>query len=102
MGDKLALLGVITAFIVVFVVGAWVGMLVSSYDEPPPTDDSYYCLRGQVVVNPNAPFDAVIIGESMICARDWKLSGIYGPTLDDLDGPIEFRDLVEEVGDDGR
>ncbi len=33
---------------------------------------------------------------------DWKLTGIYGPTLDELDGPIKFSDLVEEVGDDGR
>ncbi len=101
MLDKIFAAIVIVALSVMFGAGFFIGLIWPT-EEALVKNDSYYCLKGQVVVNPNAPFDSVIIGESMICARDWKLTGIYGPTLDELDGPIEFSDLVEEVGgDDG-
>lgn len=59
-------------------------------------DDDYTCLNGRVVVEVDrATFGtaSVIVGESVICGRDWKISGIYGPTIEDWDAPIEFNDL---------
>jgi len=57
----------------------------------------WLCLNGKVqVVSPTATnrySDMSIIGEGIICAPEWKISGVYGPNIESWDGPIEFRDF---------
>ena len=71
--------------------------------EPTPIPESeFHCFPGKVeMVSPdiaNGGFMISIVGEQVICARDWKLSGIYGPVgaLEaNPDKPITFSDLDE-------
>ena len=73
--------------------------------EPTPIPESeYHCFPGKVeMVSPdiaNGGFMISIVGEQVICARDWKLSGIYGPVgaLEaNPDKPITFSDLDEII-----
>ena len=81
--------------------------------EPTPIPESeFHCFPGKVeMVSPdiaNGGFMISIVGEQVICARDWKLSGIYGPvgaleanphkpmTFSDLDDIMQKQKQVEE------
>ena len=71
--------------------------------EPTPIPESeYHCFPGKVeMVSPdiaNGGFMISIVGEQVICARDWKLSGIYGPVgaLEaNPNRPLTFSDLED-------
>ena len=71
--------------------------------EPTPIPESEcHCFPGKVeMVSPdmaNGGFMLSVVGEQVLCARDWKLSGIYGPVgaLEaNPDRPITFSDLDE-------
>jgi len=50
----------------------------------PIPESEWYCLKGKVetfrIDGPYGNSTISIIGDQLICARDWKLSGIFGPT----------------------
>jgi len=63
-------------------------------------ESEWYCLKGKVetfrTTGPYGTSSVVIIGDQLICGRDWKISGIFGPTgfLDDHpEEVITFGDL---------
>jgi len=39
-----------------------------------------------------SPTPFTIIGEVVICARDWQISNIYGPDVETFYGRIKLRD----------
>ena len=71
--------------------------------EPTPIPESeFYCFTGKVeMVAPsqdNGGFMISIIGEQLLCARDWKMSNVYGPvgSLEaNPDKPLTFNDIQE-------
>ena len=72
--------------------------------QTPIPESEFHCFPGKVeMVSPdiaNGGFMISIVGEQVICARDWKLSGIYGPVgaLEaNPDKPITFSDLDEII-----
>lgn len=78
------------------VVGAMIALgavafIGHDYHEEP----EYSCLEGSVRVIDFADGSAGIIGEALICGRDWRISGIYGPTLDEYEGPLDFSNLED-------
>ena len=67
-----------------------------------PKDDSseYFCFRGSLAIMPQDT--SMVMGEQMVCAKDWTLSNMYGPVgilqqeLDKgNDTKINFRTLDE-------
>lgn len=42
----------------------------------------------------SAPF--IIIGETVICGKDWQLSDVYGPDVERFYGEIKIRDWDSE------
>ena len=59
------------------------------------TPEARKCMTQQIyLIDPssggNSPF--IIIGESVICARDWQISNIYGPDAETFYGRIKLRD----------
>ena len=73
--------------------------------EPTPIPESeFHCFTGKVeMVAPsqaNGGFMISIVGEQLLCARDWKMSNIYGPvgSLEaNPDRPLTFNDLQKMV-----
>jgi len=73
--------------------------------EPTPIPESeFHCFPGKVeMVSPdvaNGGFMISIVGEQVLCARDWKMSNLYGPvgSLEaNPDRPLTFHDLQEMV-----
>ena len=70
------------------------------HQSTPIPESEWYCLKGKVeVIRIDGPYGdstVSIIGDQLICARDWKLSGVFGPTgyLDDHpETVITFGDL---------
>ena len=81
--------------------------------EPTPIPEAeFHCCPGKVeMVSPdmaNGGFMLSVVGEKVLCDRDWKLSGIYGPvgaleanpdrtiTFSDLDEIMEKQKKVQE------
>jgi len=68
---------------------------------PTPIPESeWFCLKGKVeisrMIGSYGETSVVIIGDQLICGRDWRISGIYGPVgiLDDNpEKVITFGDL---------
>ena len=67
-----------------------------------PKDDSseYFCFRGSLAIMPQDT--SMVMGEQMVCAKDWTLSNMYGPVgilQDELDKgndtKISFKTLDE-------
>ena len=67
-----------------------------------PKDDSseYFCIRGSLAIMPQDT--SMVMGEQMVCAKDWTLSNMYGPVgilQDELDKgndtKISFKTLDE-------
>lgn len=52
------------------------------------------CVTGLFAVNTfNLPgFNGSIIGEQVICAKDWKISNIYGPSIEAFEDTIQFNE----------
>ena len=73
--------------------------------EPTPIPESeFHCFTGKVeMVAPsqsNGGFMISIVGEQLLCARDWRMSNLYGPvgSLEaNPDRPLTFHDLQEMV-----
>ena len=105
----------------VVVVSALVGFLMGCYNpalEPLPTytpypspearvvvvtptpvpDEGWMCFTGaiQIIDGSSNGVEISVIGEQVICAKEWKISNLYGPvgTLEkNPDKPLRFRDL---------
>ena len=73
--------------------------------EPTPIPESeFHCFTGKVeMVAPtveNGGFMISIVGEQLLCARDWKMSNVYGPvgSLEaNPDRPLTWNDLQAMV-----
>jgi len=70
----------------------------------PVPDEGWTCFTGKIqVVDGTAWEDNItiaIIGEQVICAKEWKISNLYGPVgslESDPDKPLTFRDLHELI-----
>ena len=70
----------------------------------PVPDEGWTCFTGKIeVVDGTAWEDNItiaIIGEQVICAKEWKISNLYGPvgSLESApDKPLTFRDLQELI-----
>ena len=70
----------------------------------PVPDEGWTCFTGKIeVVDGTAWEDNIsiaIIGEQVICAKEWKISNLYGPVgslESDPDKPLTFRDLQELI-----
>ena len=68
---------------------------------PSPADD-YMCFTGKIEVVQGTDWDKniqiAVIGEQVICAKEWHISNLYGPVgslESDPDNPLRFRDLKE-------
>ena len=70
----------------------------------PVPDEGWTCFTGKIeVVDGTAWEDNIsiaIIGEQVVCAKEWKISNLYGPVgslESDPDKPLTFRDLHELI-----
>ena len=77
-----------------------VSIIVSLDISAPKEQDEYYCFKGVLAVMPKQ--ETVVMGEQMVCAKDWTLSNMYGPVgilQDELDKgndtKINFSTLEE-------
>jgi len=69
---------------------------------PTPIPESeWICLKGKVEINayvgPYGENSSSIIGDQILCGRDWKISGVFGPAgyLDSHpEQVITFGDLI--------
>ena len=64
----------------------------------PSPADNWMCFNAQIEVVHNAKIFA--IGEQIFCAKDWRISNLYGPVghLDENpDTPLTFRSLREAI-----
>jgi len=50
------------------------------------------CMTQQVHIINTATSAFIIIGEAVICAKDWQISDIYGPDAETFYGRIKLRD----------
>ena len=63
--------------------------------EVTPTPGPWLCLKGKLQVSDEAGGQR-IIGEKLLCAPEWKVSNLYGPNLDNWEGPIPFSDFIPQ------
>ena len=81
-----------------FIVGITIGILGTLFSwviiEPSdsPIVETRKCMTRQVHLINAAASAFVIVGEAVICARDWQISGIYGPDAETFYGRIKLRD----------
>ena len=73
-------------------------------DPTPIPESEFHCFTGKVeMVAPtveNGGFMISIVGEQLLCARDWKMSNVYGPvgSLEaNPDRPLTWNDLQAMV-----
>lgn len=66
----------------------------------PVPDEGWACFTGKIEIIEGTEWDnqvhVSVIGEQVICAKEWKISNLYGPvgTLEsDPDKPLRFKDL---------
>ena len=66
----------------------------------PVPDEGWTCFTGKIQIIDGTPWEEniniSIIGEQVVCAKEWKISNLYGPvgTLEkNPDKPLRFRDL---------
>ena len=71
-----------------------------------PKDDSseFFCFKGEILIYPQD--HSRVMGEQMVCAKDWTLSNMYGPVgilQEELDKgndtTLSFRALDEIKGE---
>ena len=70
----------------------------------PVPDEGWTCFTGKIeVVDGTAWEDNIniaIIGEQVVCAKEWKISNLYGPVghlESNPDSPLRFRDLQDMI-----
>ena len=70
----------------------------------PVPDEGWTCFTGKVEVVRGTAWEPgvniSIVGEQVICAKEWKISNLYGPvgTLEsNPNRPLTFKDLQEEI-----
>jgi len=70
----------------------------------PVPDEGWTCFTGKIeVVDGTAWEDNIsiaIIGEQVVCAKEWKISNLYGPVgslESNPDKPLRFRDLTDMI-----
>ena len=78
-------------FIVGLTIGI-VGMLSIGLMLDESSTESRKCMTQQVHLINAAASAFVIVGETVICARDWQISGIYGPDAETWYGRVKLRD----------
>ena len=61
-------------------------------DTPAP----WVCLQGKFQGSLEVNSELWIIGEKLLCAPEWKISNLYGPSLEGHDGPNYFSDFIPE------
>ena len=93
---------------------AIIGLLMGCYNPSPipevvvaPTpvpDEGWTCFTGKIELVNGTEWEPrvsmVIIGEQIICAKEWRISNLYGPvgTLEGTpDKPITFNDLNKTI-----
>ena len=65
----------------------------------PVPDEGWTCFTGKVEVM-RGSVGIAIIGEQIICAKEWKISNLYGPVGNlesNPDNPLTFSDLNKMV-----
>ena len=74
--------------------------IVLLYSAPRDTSNEYFCFKAELSIMPHDT--SMVMGEQMVCAKDWTLSNMYGPVgilqqeLDKgNDTKINFRTLDE-------
>jgi len=70
----------------------------------PVPDEGWTCFTGKIQVVNGTEWDETIniaiIGEQVVCAKEWKISNLYGPVgslESDPNNPLVFRDLNEMI-----
>ena len=70
----------------------------------PVPDEGWTCFTGKIEVVDGTLWEdnisIAIIGEQVVCAKEWKISNLYGPVgslESDPDKPLTFRDLHELI-----
>ena len=95
-------IAVILSIFLGLIIGAGVYGGVQYLVNPPTSipESEWYCLKGKVETfsreNSYGTTSMSIIGDQLICARDWKISNLHGPTgfLDaNPDTSLTFEDL---------
>ena len=81
-----------------FIVGLTIGIvgtlsiwLIMSPSNTPMVE-TRKCMTQQVHLINAVASAFVIVGEAVICARDWQISGIYGPDAETFYGRIKLRE----------
>ena len=70
----------------------------------PVPEEGWMCFTGaiQIIDGSSNGVEISVIGEQVICAKEWKISNLYGPvgTLENNpDKPLRFRDLKGLIND---
>lgn len=73
--------------LVIFISGILVGWGLGILVEGPVE-----CLDRRVELSEYPGGSLSIIGEVRVCGRDFRISDLYGPTVEDWTGELEFRD----------
>lgn len=81
-----------------------IGYVQSLNESSTSTDNALLCVTGLFSISTiNTPeVKGHIIGEQVVCARDWHISHIYGPTIEDyIKSKIKFErtDTVPVIGE---
>ena len=68
----------------------------------PVPDEGWSCFTGaiRIVDGSRNGVEISVVGEQVICAKEWKISNLYGPvgSLESNPGrPLKFKDLNEMV-----
>ena len=70
----------------------------------PVPDEGWTCFTGKIEVVDGTLWEdnisIALIGEQVVCAKEWKISNLYGPVghlESNPDSPLRFRDLHEMI-----
>lgn len=83
-----------------FIVGLTIGIigtlalwLIGPSDVPiAPIVETRKCMTQQVHLINSTTSAFIIVGEAVICARDWQISNVYGPDAETWYGRVKLRD----------
>ena len=89
-----------------FIAGILIGLLgtcslwivLDSFGSPTieETVEIRKCMTQQVHLINTRESAFIIVGEAVICAKDWQISNIYGPDAETFYGRIKLRDWDSE------
>jgi len=70
----------------------------------PVPDEGWTCFTGKIEVVDGTAWEdnlsIAIIGEQVVCAKEWKISNLYGPVghlESNPDSPLRFSDLQDMI-----